>query len=42
MKSQASQLWPIGTYWHLQTRPDEWKVMSEGEMKSYAKEMDKV
>lgn len=33
-------LWPIGTYWHLATRSDEWKRMEEGELKVKAAAID--
>ncbi|MEC8475346.1 MAG: phosphotransferase [Planctomycetota bacterium] len=33
-------LWPIGTYWHLATRPDELKAMPSGPLKDYAKDID--
>jgi hypothetical protein len=29
-------LWPIGTYWHLETRQHEWKSMAEGKLKQFA------
>ncbi len=34
-------LWPTGTYWHLATRPDEFKAMPASELKDAAKLLDK-
>ncbi|MYM63106.1 oxidoreductase family protein [Pseudomaricurvus sp. HS19] len=34
------QLWSSGTYWHLQTRPDEWQQMAEGPLKQLAPAID--
>ncbi|MBN4055182.1 DUF1679 domain-containing protein [bacterium AH-315-K03] len=36
----AEGLWPIGTYWHLATRPDEWAAMEEVPLKRAAKTID--
>lgn len=33
-------LWKIGTYWHLDTRPDEFKIMSNVNLKRAAKALD--
>ena len=33
-------LWPVGTYWHLDTRPDEYAVMGEGPLKEAARKLD--
>lgn len=33
-------LWPIGTYWHLDTRPDELKVLEDSELKKAAPLID--
>ena len=30
MGNAATRLWPVGTYWHLETRPDELAAMSDG------------
>jgi aminoglycoside phosphotransferase (APT) family kinase protein len=34
------QLWPTGTYWHLATRPDEFKAMPDGNLKQAAEAID--
>ena len=34
------QLWPVGTYWHLATRWDEWDVMEAGKLKKAASTID--
>ena len=35
-------LWEIGTYWHLETRPDEWDVMEDGALKQAAGKIDSM
>ncbi len=35
-------LWPVGTYWHLDTRPDELQAMQQGEIKACAYKIDKL
>jgi thiamine kinase-like enzyme len=35
-------LWNIGTYWHLDTRPDELETMAQGELKQAAATIDKT
>ena len=35
-------LWPVGTYWHLDTRQDELKNMPKGELKSSAAKLDNL
>lgn len=35
-------LWRKGTYWHLETRADEWEVMEKGELKDKAYQLDEI
>lgn len=40
MNTKPNGLWPIGTYWHLDTRPEEWKRMQNQRLKEAAKGID--
>lgn len=42
MNVTPNKLWDQGTYWHLQTRPDELREMAESDLKSKATEFDKL
>jgi hypothetical protein len=40
MGEQPQNLWSIGTYWHLDTRPDEWQALGDIALKNVAKSID--
>ncbi len=42
MNQSFPDLWKKGSYWHLDTRPDEWDAMSEGKLKHNAREIDRI
>ena len=41
MGNAAAGLWPAGTYWHLETRPDELAAMPDGPLKNSAEKIDR-
>ncbi len=41
MNDEPKGLWEIGTYWHLDTRPDEFQKMAPSELKNQASAIDK-
>ncbi len=42
INNSGKGLWPVGTYWHLETRPDEWNAMESGILKDKAGEIDQL
>lgn len=40
LHSEPEGLWPTGTYWHLETRPDELKELKDRSLKEAASEID--
>lgn len=42
MNVRSESLWEIGSYWHLDTRPDELEVLEDEELKKNAKTIDEV
>ena len=42
MGREPTGLWSVGTYWHLDTRPDELDVMEDVELKQAANRIDRI
>ncbi|MBO6515700.1 MAG: DUF1679 domain-containing protein [Bacteroidia bacterium] len=42
MQHKPTGLWDIGTYWHLDTRPDEFELIENKELKAKARRIDEV
>ncbi len=40
MGRDPTDLWTVGTYWHLETRQEEWTVMEGGQLKQFSSEID--
>jgi len=40
INTQSNQLWATGTYWHLDTRPDELEALDDETLKAFARRID--
>ncbi|MDD1825667.1 aminoglycoside phosphotransferase family protein [Photobacterium sp. ZSDE20] len=41
-KGQSAPLWQVGTYWHLDTRPDELNALADLSLKNQAQNIDRL
>ncbi len=41
-QTQSASLWPVGTYWHLDTRPDELATLTDLPLKKQAQHIDRL
>ena len=41
-KEQSASLWQVGTYWHLDTRPDELNALADLPLKNQAQNIDRL
>ncbi|PTO93335.1 phosphotransferase [Vibrio splendidus] len=41
-QEKSASLWEIGTYWHLDTRPDEFNALADLPLKNQAKHIDRL
>lgn len=42
MQNDGNGLWPIGTYWHLATRKEEFEIMEDSQLKAAAVKIDQA
>ena len=42
MGKRSELIWGIGTYWHLDTRPDELEALRDSQLKNKAKQIDSI
>ncbi|WP_439183771.1 oxidoreductase family protein [Carboxylicivirga taeanensis] len=42
LQQSPDKLWEVGTYWHLDTRPDELKIMDDQQLKAAAPAIDRL
>jgi hypothetical protein len=42
MNVKTDIIWKIGTYWHLDTRPDEFELLEDNQLKQFAKPIDEI
>jgi thiamine kinase-like enzyme len=42
INQKPDKLWEVGTYWHLDTRPDELKIMDDEKLKKAAPPIDRL
>jgi len=42
LQQKPHNLWPVGTYWHLATRPDELKVLNDKALRKVASSIDNL